>query len=105
MIYCANCEHGCSPAATMCPACGHPLSRPESPVAVRNVVATERTGKAWKLAILIGSLLTVAGGVSIALAFMQPKPSPSLILNGGVTLGAGLLVSIIARTGAWWFHG
>jgi hypothetical protein len=29
----------------------------------------------------------------------------SLILNGGVTLGAGLLVSIIARTGAWWYHG
>ncbi len=80
----------------------------------KRAVTTQRTGKLWKGAQLLASLLVI-GGVVTAVASassineaqaegITPDATPAFAI--GVVVGVGgLFLFILARVGAWWFHG
>jgi uncharacterized membrane protein HdeD (DUF308 family) len=57
------------------------------------------------LTLLAGSLLVVGGIVRIAAAFADGAPRAILLLNGGITLGLGLLVLFQWPVSALWLLG
>jgi membrane protein HdeD len=57
------------------------------------------------LTLLAGSMLIVGGIVRIAAAFADGAPRGILLLNGGVTLGLGLLVMFQWPVSALWLLG
>ena len=74
MIYCANCEHGCSPVATTCPACGHPLQEPVKSAMDRAYQTNLKTGP-------LGTALLAILGVAIAAAAIAHRTdSPTAML-------------------------
>lgn len=91
-----------------------PSPTPREPVEVRPapgaVWTIERTGKTWKLLLLIGVVLMLAGLALGALAFdvrhmRFDRPTPLSFYAGAVLALAGVVLMIVARIGAWWNHG
>lgn len=86
-------------------------SQANPPIVVRpipTVQTIEKTGKKWKLLMLIGSVMFI-GGIGTCVASMQSAtsssdPSPVLGLASLVAI-VGFLVAVVARVGAWWNHG
>lgn len=73
------------------------------------VQTIEQTGKTWK-ALLLASLMLLTLGVGACSWSVMRDPdvirSPSIVAIVGATLGlAGLVGVLIARVGAWWWHG
>jgi len=76
-----------------------------SPVPVQPppVQSVELTAKKWKAAMLISALMMVVG---LPLAIFCGQAGGSAGVAIGVLLAAaGLIGWLIARIGAWWFHG
>lgn len=122
MYACANCGRTIGNLETpylhneqvVCGECAARLSSPaidyetpaRQPSARRRVQTIEKTGKAWKLLMLLSVLGMIAAVVMVAVAAQSKSTGP----NAGVTIGillfvAGFIGYIVARIGAWWYHG
>lgn len=63
-----------------------------------NVVTIEKTGKTWKGMRLISVLMFITG----VLALTQGSSGAGI---GVTVIFFGLVLNIVSRAGAWWFHG
>ncbi len=69
-----------------------------------SVQTIERTGKTWKGLSCLGAL-TLLGGVVIAIAG-GGSGGQSAFIAIGVLMGIiGFGIAVVARIGAWWYHG
>lgn len=68
------------------------------------VITTQRTGKFWKLNILLASLLLIGGGVTAIVGFTGGA-GRDVGPIGLLAFSAGFAWYVCARFGAWWFHG
>ncbi len=90
----------------------HPGSEPKvilTAPAPGSVQTIELTGKPWKAILLLGAALMILGlgaGSYALLSDPRALTSPPLLayLGAGAFIG-GLLVFIVGRLGAWWYHG
>lgn len=102
LLTCPDCDRRVSDAAASCPNCGRPMAGARSLAAGRDTVTTQRTSKPWKLAGVAGGLLIVVGIVSL---LAGAATTTGILSGGGVLLIAiGLLLVLLGRLGAWWFH-
>ena len=129
MLNCPICENACSPDAQMCPRRGHPLTTqlthpPHDPLQqlqealndtannpirhrvivrpVQSVQTIEKTGKVWKLQILLGGLLIF---FSLIFFLLSGRISPIFAALSVICFLIGLLMLFVGKPGAWWFHG
>ncbi len=76
--------------------------------APRRVQTIERTGKGWKLMLLLSMVAMVWGVVwfmmELSATSASGMPNDSIAFAVLLFVG-GLLLAIVARIGAWWFHG
>jgi hypothetical protein len=89
------------------PASREPVEVRPAPGAVWTI---ERTGKTWKLLLLVGVVLMLAGLGLGALAFdvrhmRFDRPTPLTFYAGAALALAGVVLMIVGRIGAWWNHG
>ncbi len=63
---------------------------------IKQIQTIEKTSKKWKFARLIGVILVIAGIINI----FKNNMGAAIVL-----IIFGLLIIIISRLGAWWFHG
>lgn len=80
----------------------------------RQTQTIQATGKLWKLLQLVGGILMV-GSVAVGCTGffgLAGDANPEAGAAGGAIVGlsvlglaAGLIVYLIGRLGAWWFHG
>ena len=75
---------------------GGPESRP--------VQTIEATGKFWKAQMLLSSLLLVVSGVALVLSLTGTINQQNFAWSMP-GFAVGLIWHIVARIGAWWFHG
>lgn len=94
LITCPDCESEISDTAPTCPRCGRPTRRP----AVQTI---EQTGKPWKTAQLLFSLLTIGGCVTCVAGSGNQDALPT----GMSLFFLGLVGFAAASLGAWWEHG
>ncbi|HVS73146.1 MAG TPA: hypothetical protein VHQ47_17960 [Phycisphaerae bacterium] len=113
-IVCGTCHRHLTgtavvPAASVTPS---PLEKPPPPPHVLMVAAErhrphvqtiEATGKRWKGMQAFGSLAIVAGLVLGVMGFTGS--GPEFTGFGLLLLVAGVGVTVVARLGAWWYHG
>jgi hypothetical protein len=66
-------------------------------VSEKRVQTVELTGKAWKAVMIVGALAASAGVVWIVMDCINPAAYWVLIV--------GMIVYMLGRIGAWWFHG
>jgi hypothetical protein len=84
----------------------------------RNTVQTvELTGKRWKALILVGALLTILGallwcsglgllpGALLPNVNVSPDRAAQAFVTGLMLIIVGLVLYIVGRVGAWWYHG
>lgn len=115
---CPFCAEPIQAAAKKCRHCGEMIDGKKgatAPVAVRqsSTITTQRTGKLWKAAQLLGFLGLIVGvGMIVVGASAGPAASSQGAAEGVPTLPLGILTFvgslgtiIAARVGAWWFHG
>lgn len=75
----------------------------------RPVQPIERTGKAWKLMILVGWLLML-GGIAVFLLLPHWARGEFTMAQGIIGLGSvlavvvGLILLVLGKAGAWWYH-
>lgn len=76
------------------------------------VVTTQRTGKLWKAAQIVGGLFLLAGGPMMILsattaleAGTGSQSTTGVFALGLLFVVVGLPTLLLARLGAWWFHG
>jgi hypothetical protein len=69
----------------------------------RQVQTIEATSKPWKLAQLIGALLMTLG-IFLLCAGMGGSGAGMGVAGAFVAL-PGLIIYLVARVGAWWYHG
>lgn len=109
LITCSDCGRKVSPRAEACPQCG-------SPIAARNkgslplVRTTEKTGKKWKLWILIGFVIAAIGVVATLIGIIDASSSANHQASPIAVIGCpaaclGIMIMFAARLGAWWNHG
>lgn len=89
---CPACGKQISKTAAQCPNCGHPFA---AAGAARGVQTTERTSKKWKAVMAGGGLLTIIGILCLTANFQ----------TGLWVIAAGIILTLIGRTCAWWFNG
>jgi len=68
----------------------------------------EQTGKGWKAATLIGGLLMLVGIVGTCAGIgnaSQTGSAASMNPTFPIIMVVGLLTTVTARLGAWWYHG
>jgi uncharacterized membrane protein HdeD (DUF308 family) len=65
----------------------------------------EQTGKKWKKLRVLGTLLLIAGVVTLITAFAGQDPSIGAFAAGAIMSLVSFVVLIYARIGAWWHHG
>ena len=63
MIYCPECERGCSPNASTCPGCGHPLAASPDPSGMTINVRPMKIGKPILIPMAIVSVILTVGFV------------------------------------------
>lgn len=90
---CPDCGNEISDQAPACPNCGRPQA------AVQTI---EQTGKGWKAAMIIGGALLCAGLLGWA-ANCGEVNAQNAVSQWCVLLG--FLLYLIARLGAFWYHG
>ncbi|MBI2999132.1 MAG: zinc-ribbon domain-containing protein [Deltaproteobacteria bacterium] len=99
LIRCPDCDREISSRAVTCPGCGAPI---------RSAVTIQATGRAWKATQLTGAAAAIAGitGVAIGptdgISFLGGFPALGL---ASLSLFTGILVFIVGKIGAWWYHG
>jgi hypothetical protein len=74
------------------------------PVVYQQIVTVQQTSKAWKAAIALGVLILMAGVVGVFVAMNDPSLQV-VGLAGGAACVLGIIITIIAKIGAWWCHG
>lgn len=65
----------------------------------------QATAKRWKLLILLGALVILAGASCIAVAVASEEAGFYLFGGGALLSGAGLVALLFGRFMAWWHHG
>ena len=114
LFACPDCGRQISIYARTCPGCGHPFdttpSNPSSPslstpqeassqASSPKVQTIEKTSKTWKGLMLFGGLLMLIG---LGSCFVDPGGSTQ---GGFVLFIAGFVITVVAKTGAWWDNG
>ena len=109
---CPDCGQAVSRFAPSCLKCGRPLQTPASTAPC--VQTTERTGKGWKLGMLIGGLTAfVAFGGCMCVTRDQLGESPTTYISSGAAAETevltligigGLGLYLFCHIGAWWRH-
>lgn len=112
---CANCNHPIGnleqcfqwQSHIVCARCIHllPQAPPTraAPPAVPRVQTIERTGKQWKAYGCLGAIATLTGTILVFAGYSMGNVP--LTAAGGISIAAGFLLLLIARIGAWWYHG
>ncbi len=108
MIHCPVCETASGDSARFCAKCGHALNAQMPPTRQR-VQTTERTGKSWKLLMILGGLGLIVSLIGCFVAASERTNGPETSNDDGAVWGlvfvASLLMYVFARLGAWWYHG
>lgn len=123
LMYCPECGGTVSSSARSCPHCGCPFGPPAPPPEPDNVgfvayqpppravshgrprtQTVEQTGKFWKAQILLSALLLI-GGVVLIIAGSQNGGRGPIGPFGAIAVVVGIIWLIVAKVGAWWFHG
>ena len=108
LVRCIECNAEVSSRAPACPKCGCPIAdiprrRPHSP----RVQTIQKTGKKYKLGMLLSMLLAMGGcvgAVAANAASEKAGANPAVPIFILASL-AGLLWFIIVRILTWWDHG
>jgi hypothetical protein len=101
IIECPECQAHVSSEAAACPRCAYPLHQPPSAKA-RTVQTIEKTGKQFKLAMVLFTLLWIVGAVTCAAGVSSHSSAQGW---GVVMVVVGLLGFVVTRIRAWWAHG
>lgn len=92
LIDCQECGTKVSDRAKACPKCANPLGS--------RVETIQQTSKKWK-AVQLGGAIMAIGGTCGSFAGGKPESVAFYIL----CVFFGLVLFVIGRIGAWWFHG
>jgi predicted RNA-binding Zn-ribbon protein involved in translation (DUF1610 family) len=102
LIDCTECGKQVSDKAASCPHCGNPMVAKTNGVQVEtragSTVATEATGKTYKLWQAVGAGVFLLGLVSCAyVGGLSAGPIALIFIGSAIYIAAGI--------GAWWKHG
>jgi hypothetical protein len=64
---------------------------------VSNIVTTERTGKPWKILVVMGVIASVGGCICCS--------APGAATGGAALFFLGCILIIVGGIGGWWHHG
>ena len=99
LIKCPDCGTEVSDQAPGCPKCRRPMTQP----AVQTI---EKTGKRYKLQMLLAVALIIVGPVTCMAGFGGPTGEPSAAAGfGGLMFLGGLIWLFATKIWAWWHHG
>ncbi len=116
IIKCPDCGKDVSTSADNCPHCGYPIAGGGTTQAHGGRVQTiEKTGKPFKLQMLLAFFLMLAGCLATVFVlfvggyYYEPEEifhnMPGILSFGIFLFVAGLIWYIIVRFAAWWQHG
>jgi len=71
----------------------------------KGYVTTQKTSKKWKFLQLISVLSIIVGLVCVFSNIGDGKEPGAALGLGILAIIGGFILFIIARIGAWWFHG
>lgn len=94
---CKDCGGRVSATAPACPHCGRPQGK-------RRTQTVELTGKPWKLLTALASLSLFASTAALLANQWRVIPDSQTTTVAAAAIAVSLLVLLIARVGAWWFH-
>ncbi len=122
LLVCSECHTRLLTVPPLSPGPMHPSMRPQQgqtptadyasarahTAATAHVQTIEQTSKKWKLRILL-SIATMLVGFACILVWISTGPHPGgpgpFFVIATILFLGGLLGSIVARIGAWWYHG
>jgi len=94
LVTCPDCQTAVSDKAPSCVKCGRPMA----------AQAIEATGKVWKGIQVAGGAVVALSFVGCMMSFTGEGPGAGTV-PAIVGMIAGLVMWLVGRMGAWWYHG